>query len=324
MKIITALLSASVLCLCAFIVAAFVIVHEPNQIRQETTIIVEKGQTAHHIANKLYTENLIFHPLIFKGLVTFKNTAHLLKVGEYQVPARSSTFDIYKILHEGDSIEYSVTIPEGLTIKQVVARLEAHENLSGKITNLPKEGQLLPDTYFYLRGAERQSIIDRMYEAHINFINSVWAEREEGLPFTTVIEALTLASIVEKETAIPSEREMVAGLFVNRLHKNMLLQADPTVVYAVTDQLGHMQGKRLLYEHLEADSPFNTYKYKGLPPHPIANPGRESILATLHPAKHDYIFFVADGKGGHVFAKTLKEHNRNVGEWRSHRRRTGK
>ena len=225
------------------------------------------------------------------------------------------------MLQEGDVFDRKITIVEGYTVQQIIKRLNARDDLTGKITKTPEEGTLLPNTYHFVKNEGRQDVIDRMASNMRVALDLAWQRKANNLPIKTKLEALTLASIVEKETAVAEERNRVAGVFINRLRKNMPLQTDPTVIYAITkgdikeDGKGPL-GRRILSKDLQYDSPYNTYKYSGLPPGPIANPGIDSIKATLNPEEHDYIFFVADGTGGHVFAKTLAEHNRNVAEWR--------
>lgn len=281
-------------------------------------VLIERGSGVSAIAQKLEDEDVIFNPFVFKIAARFSDS---LKAGEYEFPAGISTAKVLQMLEEGDVFDRKITIVEGYTVQQIVKRLNAREDLAGKITKLPKEGTLLPNTYHFVKDEERQSVIDRMASNMQVALDDAWQRKANNLPIQTKQEALTLASIVEKETAVASERRRVAGVFINRLRKGMALQTDPTVIYAITkgdikeDGKGPL-GRRLLSKDLQYDSPYNTYKYPGLPPGPIANPGLESIKATLNPEEHDYIFFVADGTGGHAFAKTLDEHNRNVAKWR--------
>lgn len=300
------------------------LVFGPSTHPQETTLLVKRGDTAVAIGQRLEQERVVLDHRLFQIVSKIKGVDRHLKAGEYAFPPKASLFQVVSILRRGDGIRYSVTIPEGLTVKQVVALLNKQERLTGTIDVLPKEGTLLPDTYDYQRGDTRQKIIDRMKKAQEILLAELWPQKAIGLPIKTPQEALILASIVEKETAVADERYRVAGVFTNRLRRGMKLQTDPTVVYAITNGLGHMGGKRLWAKYLKVDNPYNTYKYVGLPPGPIANPGRAALEATLNPEQHDYIFFVADGTGGHAFAKTLKEHNRNVAEWRAHRKKAGK
>lgn len=291
---------------------------KPNTVQEDTDILIASGSSGHSIAQQLQQQGLLTHPQIFYGMIRLNNTT--IHAGEYAIPARASMRDILGIFQANKTIQRQFTLAEGLTVKQVVRLLEANEYLSGAINTMPKEGTLLPETYSFIRGETRQALIARMQDAHNKLLDELWAAREDGLPIGTKDDAVTLASIVEKETGIGDERARIAGLFYNRLSIGMPLQTDPTVVYAITDRLGHMEGKPLFRKHLQVDSPYNTYKIVGLPPGPIANPGRAALEAVMHPEHHDYLFFVADGTGGHVFSKNLSGHNRNVQEWRKIKR----
>jgi UPF0755 protein len=249
--------------------------------------------------------------LYFKYL---KGHRHL-KAGEYEFPKYATMRQVLDTIVEGKSIEHKVTLAEGLTSYQIVEKLMAHPELKGEITEIPPEGSLLPDTYKFGRDDTRQDIIERMRAAQAKFLAKVWATRDESIVVTTPEEALILASIVEKETGIADERPRIAAVFENRLRKNMRLQSDPTIIY------GLVGGKAVLdhplqQEEVDRETAYNTYKINGLPPTPIANPGRAAIEAVLRPAKTKDLYFVADGTGSHVFAGSLDEHNRNVLKWR--------
>ncbi|HEY8190713.1 MAG TPA: endolytic transglycosylase MltG, partial [Micavibrio sp.] len=251
------------------------------------------------------------------------------KAGEYEfAPSISMRAVLFKLTH-GDIVQRRMTIPEGRTSWQIVQIINAADGMTGTIRDIPKEGSLLPETYSFARDADRSGIISDMSKAMENAVAELWPNRAEGLPFDTPDQAITLASVVEKETGMASERARIAGVFINRLKRGMPLQSDPTVIYALTkgivkeDGMGPL-GRRLLRKDMdETESPYNTYKYPGLPPGPIANPGRAAIEAVLHPEQNDYLYFVADGKGGHVFAATLAEHERNAAEWRQIRKEQG-
>jgi UPF0755 protein len=215
-----------------------------------------------------------------------------------------------------------LTIPEGLTSTQIRDILAKAEGLSGSPLTAP-EGSLLPETYDYAWGDTRAGLIRRMAAAQRTTLEALWRERQTGLPLTGPREAVILASIVEKETGAASERARVAAVFHNRLRRGMRLQSDPTIIYALTGGKTRL-GRNLNRADLAIDHPYNTYRIKGLPPGPIANPGRAALIAVLNPVKSTELYFVADGSGGHAFAKTLKEHNRNVAKWRRLLRRTGK
>jgi UPF0755 protein len=224
--------------------------------------------------------------------------------------------EIYSDLVEREQITvYRLAIPEGLTSWQIVQGLNRADFLSGEVADIPAEGALAPDTYEVRRGEDRNDILARMQAAQEAILAEVWAERVDGLPIATPEEALILASIIEKETSVPDERRQVASVFVNRLNQGMRLQTDPTVIYGVTNGRGVL-GRGIRQSELQDDNPWNTYVIDGLPPTPIANPGRAAIEAAVDPDTTPYIFFVADGTGGHAFAETLEEHNENVARWR--------
>jgi UPF0755 protein len=224
--------------------------------------------------------------------------------------------DAYRELVENDQINvYRVAIPEGLTSWQIVQGLNQADFLSGEVADIPAEGMLAPDTYEVRRGFDRNELLAQMRASQEQILAAAWENREDGLPLATPEEALILASIIEKETSVPEERGQVASVFVNRLNQGMRLQTDPTVIYGVTNGRGVL-GRGIRQSELRDENPWNTYVIDGLPPTPIANPGRAAIEAALNPDETDYIFFVADGTGGHAFAQTLDEHNRNVARWR--------
>lgn len=288
---------------------------------EETEVIIPSGASLNKIALILQDENVIQNPLEFKIAAHLLNKKQSLKAGEYLFDEGISLIQALTQLDEGKVLHRSITIPEGLTSYQIVSLLNNAPFMEGEITQIPDEGTLLPETYNYSRGDTRAEKIERMQAAMTNAIDELWPGRATDLPFKTKEEALTLASIVEKETGVSGERAKVAGVFINRLRRGIALQTDPTVIYAMTmgkheDNGQGPIGRRLLRKDLKIDSPYNTYKYPGLPPGPICNPGKDAIAATLNPEEHEYIYFVADGTGGHSFAKTLAEHNQNVAKWR--------
>jgi len=238
-----------------------------------------------------------------------------LKAGEYEIRKNSSMRDVLDELVEGKAVLHKVSIPEGLTSQQIVGRLNAHAMLTGKITEIPAEGTLLPDTYKFSRGITRQDLLARMKAEQRKYVSRLWPKRQKGLPVKTPEEAIILASIVEKETGRADERSRVAGVFLNRLKKGIPLQSDPTIIYGLVGGKGKL-GRGILRSELAQETPYNTYKIKGLTPTPIANPGRAAIEAVLNPAKTKDLYFVADGTGGHAFAPSLAKHNQNVVAWR--------
>ncbi len=310
---------------------------------EPTLFVVERGTSGNQIAGMLYRDGLIEDPFIFQIGMTILGQHTSLQAGEYEVQPGMSAKDIMWMMANGKTVGRRITVREGLTSFEVVRLLNEAENLSGEVQNIPTEGVLLPNTYDFQKDEPRSKLIERMDAAMEQVVLPachVLLEKEAGAtmkdfldmecapapkPLKTVGDVLTLASIVEKETAVAEEREKVAGVFMNRLRKGIPLQTDPTVIYAITkgkhknDGKGPL-GRRLLKKDLQFNSPYNTYKNAGLPPGPIANPGKASIEAVLNPGQHDYIYFVADGTGGHAFAKTLSEHNANVAKWRKIRR----
>lgn len=287
----------------------------PGPAQSEQLFEVPRGAGLSRIASDLERAGAISDARIFRYGARAKQAETSLKAGEYALPAGASMSEILTLLKDGATVARRVTIKEGLTAREIVALLQGIDGLSGDITEIPPEGSLAPETYFYERGEARSSILRRMTDAQRVQLDELWATRAADLPFSTKEEAMVLASIIERETAVASERAEVAGVFVNRLRRGMRLQSDPTVIYGATGGLGSL-GRGIRRSELDAETPFNTYRIKGLPPTPIANPGRDSIAAALNPALTDALYFVADGTGGHAFARTLKQHNRNVAQWR--------
>lgn len=281
----------------------------------DTIITLPRGAGLIPIANQLEREGVIEDARIFRIWVTIDGGDRDLQAGEYAIPARSSILDIYEQLREGETLSYPVTVPEGRTSAMIVRILNDSEVLTGEITSTPEEGTLLPETYFVQRGTPRQDVLDRMRADQQALIDQLWPGRAADLPFDTPEEAIILASVVEKETGVASERPLVASVFVNRLRRGMRLESDPTIIYGITG--GEPLGRGIRRSELDnADNPYNTYFVNGLPPTPIANPGRDAIAAVLNPPDTDYLFFVADGTGGHAFAETYRQHQRNVANWR--------
>ena len=293
----------------------------PGPSRQATTILLESGSSVSKIAGELQDAGIIRYAELFTVVVRLRRAENDLKAGEYSIPAHASIMSVIEILIDGKSILHYFTAPEGLTSAQIINLIDADEVLTGETTVEPPEGELLPETYAFTRGETRDEMIQRMMKAQDKTIDELWPVRATELPFSTQDEAIILASIVEKETGLSEERQQVAAVFVNRLKRRMRLESDPTIIYGLTK--GEPLGRGLRQSELRAETPYNTYVISGLPPTPIANPGRASIEAVLNPADTDDIFFVADGTGGHAFASNLRDHLANVAEWRRIERERG-
>lgn len=291
---------------------------EPGPAATSTVVVIPRGEGVSGIAERLQHDGVIADRRLFMTSVLYfmyLKGHGSLKAGEYEFPKRATMRQVLDTIVEGKSIEHKITFPEGLTSYQIVQKLLTNPELKGEIADIPPEGSLLPDTYKFGRDDTRQSIIERMQAAQKKFLAKVWETRSEDIAVKTPEEAVILASIVEKETGRADERPLVAAVFQNRLRKNMRLQSDPTIIYGLSEGKGKIDGP-IMQEDLDKENAYNTYKINGLPPTAIANPGRASIEAVLRPAKSNALYFVADGTGGHVFAATLEEHNRNVFKWR--------
>lgn len=286
----------------------------PGPLAEDAIILLKPGSSVSAIAEKLEGAGAVRYPLLFVAAVRVRGAQRALKAGEYEIPAEASVLEIIDLLIEGKSILHYVTAVEGQTTAQILRLIDANEVLTGDISLMPDEGSLLPETYAFTRGETRDGMIRIMMKAQQQVLDELWANRAIDLPFNTRKDAIILASIVEKETAIEGERPRIAAVFINRLKKRMRLESDPTVIYGLT--AGEPLGRGLRVSELRKETPYNTYIVPGLPPTPIANPGRAAIEAVLDPAETDDIFFVADGSGGHAFASNLSEHNRNVARWR--------
>lgn len=287
----------------------------PGPLTSDRALIIPKESGLTEIAELLQREGLIEHPLSFRIAAVVSGDWHKLKAGEYLFKARVSPQEILDIISSGKVVEHSITIPEGLTSEQIVERLRENDLLTGEITQVPKEGSILPDTYRFPRGFSRQAIIDRMARDQRVVLARIWERRPADLPIKTPDQLVVLASIVEKETGRADERPRVAGVFINRLNQKMKLQSDPTIVYGLVGGKGTL-GRSIQRNEITQATPYNTYVIAGLPPGPIANPGRAAMEAVVNHSRTKELYFVADGTGGHVFAETLDQHNRNVGRWR--------
>jgi len=285
----------------------------PGPLAAAADIVVPRGGVA-EVAQTLRTAGLITHAWLFR-MAERLTEGGPIQSAEYSFPAHASLREVLSILRSGRPTQHHVTIPEGLTSAQVAELLDRTDALAGDDL-VPPEGAVMPATYNFEHGATRAGIVARARAAMEHELTQAWAGRAAGLPLTTPMDAVVLASIVERETAKPDERARVAGVFLNRLRLGMRLQADPTVAYAASGGLGVLNHK-LSHLDLELDNPYNTYRVHGLPPTPIAIPSLASLQAVLHPADNGELYFVADALGGHVFSRTLDEHNRNVARWRA-------
>ena len=290
-------------------------------LREATTLVVTPGSGVPAISRQLFAANVIEYPWMFELETRRLGQSRALKAGEYKFDAGISIDAAIDKLVKRDIVFHSVTIPEGLVAADIRGILTAAEFLAGDVTAPFKDGDVLPETYRYERGDTRDAMIARMKAARTTVLNALWNERTSGLPLNAPEEALVLASIVEKETALPSERPHVASVFINRLRKGMKLQSDPTVIYGLDPNTGDLN-RPLRRADLDAVNNYNTYVIAALPPTPICNPGRAAIAAVLTPAATDDLYFVADGTGGHAFASTIGEHNRNVARWRQIEKRS--
>jgi UPF0755 protein len=282
------------------------------------TIVIPQRTSLSDIASLLLERGVIRHQWSFELGSTLSGRGSAMKAGEYEFPAAASPFQAMDIIVNGKTVKHRLMIPEGLTSAEILALVRDAPELDGDPGPPPAEGELLPETYLYEYGEPRRDMVERMQRAMAHTLAKAWADRRTDLPFTTPRELVVLASLVEKEASHEDEQARIAAVFVNRLHLGMPLQSDPTVIYALSDRGTKRLDRRLTHADLAILSPYNTYTAKGLPPGPIGNPGPLALRAVARPAFTDDLYFVADGSGGHVFAKTLAEHNRNVAQYRRH------
>lgn len=278
-----------------------------------TNVVLRRGASLPEIASTLEQAGVIRSSSLFLTAAQTTGAARRLKAGEYEFPSRASLRQVLARIRDGKIVRHQVTVAEGLTSDMVVDILMRAPELTGTVPT-PPEGSILPETYQVERGEDRAAVLQRMMDDRDELLDALWAKRQPDLPFKTKDEAVTLASIVEKETGVASERPRVAAVFINRLRQGMRLGSDPTIIYGLTR--GRPLGRGILLSELQRQTPYNTYLIEGLPPTPIANPGRAALAAVLDPPKSNELYFVADGTGGHVFAATYEEHERNVAKWR--------
>ncbi len=312
-NLLSVMIVAGIVLLAGFEVARRQVA-SPGPATEPVRLTVERGARLGAVAERLAEAGAIESETLFRLAASYSGSADELKFGEYEIAPGASMEEILALLTTGGNVDYRITAPEGWTVAEVVRLLEDSDSLTGEIDEMPAEGSLLPETYSVSRGDSRAEVIRRMQTTMQAVLDEAWANRDPGLPLDSREELLTLASIVEKETR-PNEHGRVASVFVNRLKRGMKLQSDPTVIYGITGGKEPL-GRGIRQSELVAKTPYNTYVIEGLPPTPIANPGRESIMATANPENTRYLYFVADGTGGHAFAASLDEHNRNVAEWR--------
>jgi UPF0755 protein len=289
----------------------------PGPLTAATVVVIPKGASVRDVGRVLASAGVVNSRHIFSLGTYLSGRGHGLRAGEYEFAAGISPRAAADLIDSGKVVRHKLTIPEGLTSAEIVALIDAAPALEGTIEAEPPEGTLLPDTYFYVLGNTRAELLSRMHRAMERAVAEAWAQRAPNLPLPSPAAAVTLASIVEKETARSDERARIAGVYIERLKLGMKLQADPTVIYLLTKGGAAPLKRALNHDDLSVASPYNTYLEKGLPPTPIDNPGLAALRAATRPDDRGDLYFVADGSGGHAFAKTLDQHNRNVAKLRS-------
>ncbi len=278
---------------------------------EDKVVNIPRGLGIRDIADLLMREGVIDQPWTFVGGVIVLKARDELKFGEYQFPKQASLHDVISTIVEGKVVLHQISVPEGLTSEQIVQRLLDMDILNGNIREVPREGSLLPESYKFTRGTPREQVIQRMQQGQRRVLQEIWDHRVADLPLKSPEQLVTLASIIEKETSRPEERTRVAAVFVNRLKQRIKLQSDPTIIYGLVGGKGTL-GRPIMESEIRQPTPYNTYVIEGLPPGPIANPGRASLEAAANPARTKEIFFVADGTGGHAFAENYDQHQKNV------------
>lgn len=317
-KLTAVMLSVSAL----FVMIALAMVYTysaPGPLDQPKTVYIEKGTGFRAITKQLEKENIVYHQSLILVPSILLGKQATFKPGEYAFDTGISPATVIEMLSEGKIVVHKLTIPEGLSVREIVTLIDKAPFLTGEITEIPKEGSLLPETYHYARGDDKNTLISRMQQAMQDEQNKMWENRKPGLPLNSMEEVVILASIVEKEARIEKERPRIAAAYINRLKRGMRLQADPTTIYAIELEQGTPLNRPLVLSDLKRDLPHNTYMRDGLPPTPISNPGKASIEAVLHPSDHKDIFFVTKGDGSHYFAETYAQHKANIEKFRAAR-----
>jgi UPF0755 protein len=286
----------------------------PGPLTEDKVVNVPRGGIR-ETADLLMREGVIDQPTLFIAGALVLKAQNELKYGEYRFTRNASLRDVVDTIIDGKVVQHAFTIAEGLTSDQIMQRLVENETLAGNIRDVPREGTLLPETYRFTYGTTREQMIQRMRQAHQRAVQEIWDRRSSDLPIKTPEQLVTLASIIEKETGKPEERTRVAAVFVNRLRQKMKLQSDPTIIYGLVGGKGSL-GRPIMRSEIEQPTPYNTYVIDGLPPGPIANPGRASLEAAANPARTKELYFVADGTGGHAFADNYEQHQKNVSRLR--------
>ncbi|MEM7696285.1 MAG: endolytic transglycosylase MltG [Pseudomonadota bacterium] len=301
-------------------VAALVIGREAfvtaGPLTETVQVNIPRGASVQSIARGLEEQEIISNRYVFMAAAYASGATKAMKAGEYVIDAGESMEGVLSKIVSGAVVQHKITIAEGLSSAQVVARLNESDVLTGRIRQIPPEGSLLPETYSVTRGMDRERVLKMMQDAHTTALNEIWQARDQEIPVASPADLVTLASIIEKETGQAEERDRVAAVFVNRLNRRMRLQSDPTILYGLYGGDAWAQGRTIYRSDLDRPNPYNTYQIAALPPGPIANPGREALKAAANPAETDELYFVADGTGGHAFARTYEEHQQNVARWR--------
>lgn len=315
--IFISLLTVAIIAAAMIPVAVYAYFDRPGPLEAKKYVTIPRGKSAAQIGYILADHNVIENPRMFRIASITVGRKYIPKAGEFEFKEHITPHEVMKILHEGKMVNHRITIPEGLSSHEIIERIRANDKLVGEIADVD-EGMLKPDTYFFLRGDSRASVLKRMQSGHSKMVDALWEKRDKtaiSKYIKTKDEAIILASMVEKEAGNHAEKGMIASVFYNRLEAKMRLQSDPTVIYAMTEGKRDL-GRALTRKDLWFESPYNTYRNKGLPPKPICNPGRKSLEAVLNPPGTEYFYFVANGRDGHFFAKTLDEHNDNVRKYK--------